>query len=149
MNTTTILGLRRTYVNARKDNWDRYRQEVETALSKRSLPTDCQRDEIFRTILLKAVSHHNPTGRHRLHEEPVPADILDVMTRRDDLLKRDPTWTELPRLNYAIQNLWCINAYKGNFFLRPWTRRQISPSCREPLKELMAENEAITLNGSS
>ena len=24
-------------------------------------------------------------------------------------------------------------------FLRPWTRRQMSPSCGEPLKELMAE----------
>ena len=51
-----------------------------------------QRDEkIFRTVLLKAASHHIPTGRHRLHEEPVPAEILDVMTRRHDLRKRDPT----------------------------------------------------------
>ena len=33
----------------------RYRQEVEAAMSKRSLPTDFQRDEkIFRTVLLKA-----------------------------------------------------------------------------------------------
>ena len=77
---------------------------METTLSKRSLPTDCQRDEIFRTVLLKAASHHIPTGRHRLHEEPLPAEILDVMTRRDDLRKRDPTSPELPRLNYDIQN---------------------------------------------
>ena len=105
MKTTSTPGLRRTYVNLKKANWDRYRQEVETALSKRSLPTDCQRDEkIFRTVLLKAASHHIPTGRHRLHEEPVPAEILDVMTRRDDLRKRDPTSPELPRLNYDIQN---------------------------------------------
>ena len=105
MKTTSTPGLRRTYVNLKKANWDRYRQEVETALSKRSLPTDCQRDEkIFRTVLLKAASHHIPTGRHRLHEEPVPAEILNVMTRRDDLRKRDPTSPELPRLNYDIQN---------------------------------------------
>ena len=57
MKTNTTPGLRRTYVNLKKDNWDRYRQEVEDALSKRSLPTDCQRDEkIFRTVLLKAAS---------------------------------------------------------------------------------------------
>ena len=45
------------------------------------------------TNLLKAASHHIPTGRHKLHEEtgPVPAEILDVMTRRDDLRKRHPT----------------------------------------------------------
>ena len=81
MKTTTIPGLRRTYANLKKDNWDRYRQEVDAALRKCSLPTYCQRDEkIFRTVLLKAASHHIPNGRHRLHEEPVPADIIDVMT---------------------------------------------------------------------
>ena len=105
MKMTTTLSLRRTYVNLKKANWDRYRQEVEAALSKRFLPTDCQRDEkIFRTLLLKAASHHIPTGRHILHEEHVPAEILDVMTRRDDLCKRDPTSPELPRLNYDTQN---------------------------------------------
>ena len=105
MKTTTTPGLRRTYVNLKKDNWKRYREEVGAALNKRSFPTDCQRDEkIFRTILLKVASHHTPTGRHRLHEEPVPAEILDMMTRRNDLRKRDPTSPELPRLNYDIQN---------------------------------------------
>ena len=97
MKTTSTPGLRR--VNPKKANWDRYRQEVETALSKRSLPTDCQRDEkIFRIVLLKAASHHIPTGRHRLHTE------CDVMTRRVDLRKRDPTSPVLPRLNSDIQN---------------------------------------------
>ena len=92
MKRTTTPGLRRTYVNLKKANWDRYRQEVEAALSKRSLPTDCQRDEkISRTVLLKAASHHIPTGRPRLHEEPVPAEILDVMTRQGDLRKRNHT----------------------------------------------------------
>ena len=38
LKTTTIPGLRRTYVNLKKANWDRYRQEVEADLSKRSLP---------------------------------------------------------------------------------------------------------------
>ena len=105
MKTITTPGRRLTYVNLKKANWDRYRQEVEAALSKRSLPTDCKRDEkIIRTVILKAASHHIPTGRHRLHEEPVPAEILDVMTRRDDLRKRVPTSPELPRLNYDIQN---------------------------------------------
>ena len=67
MKTPSNPGVRRTYVNLKKANWDRYRQEVEAALRNRSLPTDCQRDEkIFRTVLLKAASHHIPTGRHRL-----------------------------------------------------------------------------------
>ena len=45
MKTPSNPGLRQTYVNLKKANWDRYRQEVEAVLSKRSLPTDCQRDE--------------------------------------------------------------------------------------------------------
>ena len=99
MKTTTTPGLCRTYANLKKANWDRDIQEGEAALIKRSLPTDCQRGEkIFRTVILKAASHHIPTGRHRHHEEPVPAELLDVMTRHD-LCKRDPTLSELPRLN--------------------------------------------------
>ena len=123
MKATSNPGLRRTYVNLKKANWDRYRLEVEAALSKRSLPTDCQRDEkIFCTVLLKAASHHIPNGRHILHEEPVPAEILDVMNRRDDLRKRDPTSPELPRLNKAIQNrIWL---HKMETLLKPWTKRQ-------------------------
>ena len=34
------------------------------SISKWSLPTDCQRDEIFLTFLLKAVPHHISTERH-------------------------------------------------------------------------------------
>ena len=68
----------------KKANWDIYRQEVEAALSKRSLPTDCQRDEkILRTILLKATSHHFHTGRH---EEPVSSSD----TGRDDQMRQPP-----------------------------------------------------------
>ena len=128
MKTTSIPGLRRTYVTLKKANWDRYRQDVEAALSKCFLPTDYPKDvKIFRTVLLRAASHHIPTGRHILHEEHVPAEILDVMTRRDDFRKRDPTSSELPRLNYKIQNrIYPHTTGKhGEILLRPWTRRQM------------------------
>ena len=130
MKTLSNPGLCRTYVNLKKANWDRYRQEVEATLSKRFLPTDCQRDEkTFRTVLPKAASHHIPTGRHRVHEEPVPAEILDVMNRRDVLRKRDPTSPELPRLNKDIQNRICVHKQqKWSTLLKPWTKRHTSQS---------------------
>ena len=157
MKTTSTPGLRRTYVNLKKANWDRYRQKVETALSKRSLPTDCQRDEkIFRTVLLKAASHHIPTGRHRLHEEPVPAEILDVMTRRDDLRKRDPTSPELPRLNYDIQNrIYAHKRQKWRDFVETLDQKTDVTKLWRTIKGIdgrakrEAENEAITFNGIS
>ena len=99
MKTTTNPGLRRTYVNLNNAYWDRYRLEVDAALSKHSLPTDGQRDEkIFRIILLKSASHYIPAEHHILHEEHVPEEILDVMTRRDYPCKRHPTLPEIPRI---------------------------------------------------
>ena len=134
MKTTTTPGLRGTYVNLKKVNWDRYRQEVEAALSKSSLPTDCQRDEqILRTVRLKAASHLIPAGRHRLYEEPVPAEILDVMTRWDDLRKRDPTSPELPRLNYDIQNrIYAHKRQQLRYFVETLDQKTDVPSNRLP-----------------
>ena len=157
MKSPSNPGLRRTYVNLKKANWDRYRQEVEAALSKRSLPTDCQRDEkIFRTILLKAASHHIPTGRHRLHEEPVPAEILDVMNRRDDLRKRDPTSPELPRMNKDIQNRICVHKrQKWRDFVETMDQKTDVTKLWRTIKGIdgrakrEAENVAITFNGIS
>ena len=128
-----------------------------TALSKRSLPTDCQRGEkTFRTVLLKAASHHIPTGRHRLHEEPVPAEILDVMTRRDDLRKRDPTSPELPILNYDIQNrIYAHKRQKLRDFVETLdqktdvTKLWITIKGIDGRAKREAENEAITFNGIS
>ena len=154
MKTTTTPDLRRTYVNLKKDNWVGYRQEVEAPLSKRSLPTTCQRDEkIVRTVPLKAASYYIHTGRHILHEEPVPADILDVMTKRDDLRKRDPTSPELPRLNYDIQNR--IYAHKRQIWRdfvetldqkTDVTKRWRTIKGIDGRAKREAENESITLN---
>ena len=39
--------------------------KIDDKLSKRRLPTDCQKGEkILRVIILKAASHHIPSGRH-------------------------------------------------------------------------------------
>ena len=157
MKTPSNPGLCRTYVNLKKANWDRYRQEVKAALSKRSLPADCQRDEkIFRTVLLNATSHHIPSGRHRLLEEPVPAEILDVMKRRDDLRKRYPTSPELPRLNKTIQNRICVyKRQKWRDFVETMNQKTDLTKLWRTIKGIdgrakrESENEAITFNGIS
>ena len=66
-----------------------------------------------------------------------------MMTKRDDLCKKDPTSHELPRLNYDIQNR--IDAHKRQKwrdFVETLDRRHMSPSSGELLKELMAEQNA-------
>ena len=126
-------------------------------LSKRSLPTDCQRDEkILRTILPKAASHHIPTGRHRLHEEPVPAWVLDVMTRRDDLCKRDRTSPELLRLNKDIQKCICEHKrQKWRYIVENLDHKTDITKLWRTIKGIdgrakrTAENEAISFIGIS
>ena len=73
MYVTITLIQHRTSINLKKANWDRYSREIEDKLGKRRLPTYCQKgDKIMRAIILKATSHHIPSGRHRINTEPVP-----------------------------------------------------------------------------
>ena len=109
-------------------------------------------ENIFSTVCLKAASHHIHTGRHRLHEEHVPADISGVMTRRDDLRERDPISLELPRLHYGIMT---HKRQTWGYFVEILDQKQMSPSWWRTIKGIdgrakrEAENEAITFNGSS
>ena len=81
---TSSPARHRTYINLKKADWSRYRQEIERKLSSRHLPTDCQKDEkLFRATQLTAASHHIPTGRRKLYTQQVPAEILTMMEERD------------------------------------------------------------------
>ena len=97
-----LIGLQTTATSspARRP---RYRQEIERKLSTRHLPTDCQKDEkLFRATLLKAASHHIPTGRRKLYTQQVPSEILAMMEERDDLRKQDPASPQLSTMNDEI-----------------------------------------------
>ena len=99
---TSSTAWHRTYINLKKADWTGYRQEIESKLSSRHLPTDCQKDEkLFRATLLKAASHHIPTGRRKLYTQ-VPAEILAMMEERDDLRKQDLASPRLSTMNDEI-----------------------------------------------
>ena len=100
---TSSPARHRTYINLKKADWTGYMQEIERKLSSRHLPTDCQKDEkLFRATLLKAASHHIPTGRRKLYTQQVPAEILAMMEERDDLRKQDPASPRLSTMNDEI-----------------------------------------------
>ena len=100
---TSSAARHRTYINLKKTNWTGYRQEIERKLSSRHLATNCQKDKkLFRATLLKAASHHIPTGRRRLYTQQVPAEILAMMEERDDLRKQDPDSPRLSTMNDEI-----------------------------------------------
>ena len=79
---TSSPARHRTYINLMRADWTGYKQ-----VSFRHLPTDCQKDEkLFRATLLKASSHHIPTGRRKLYTQQVPAEIVAMMEGRDAFL---------------------------------------------------------------
>ena len=122
----------RTSINLKRENWGRYSREIEDRLSKRQLPTDCQKGEqILRAIILKAASHHIPSGRHRINTEPVPTEMENIRAR-DDLRDRDPTSPALSEMNDEITRLRTNIKYKsGDSLWRRWITRQILQNCGE------------------
>ena len=86
----------------------------------------------------------------------MPAEILDVLTRRDDLRKRDPTSPELPRLNYDFQNrIYEHKRQKWRHFVETLDQKTYITKLWRTIKGIdgrakrEAVNEAITFNGSS
>ena len=132
MKTTSTPGLRRTYVNLNKADWDRYRQEVETALSKRS-----QRDEkIFRTVLLKAASYHMPTGRFRIQNPFLTAQSTQIksvisvpikdfihhypMSLFNDIPRVGAHFYDLPGSGRSLTTYWTTQTPRGTCTSRCW-----------------------------
>ena len=144
----------RTYVNLKKANWARFTQEIEDKLSNRPLPSDCQKDEkTLRAIILKAASHHIPTGRHKINTEPVPAEILDLTKERDELRQRDHTSPELQRLNEEITRTTTAHKQaKWKQFVETMDHKTDSSKLWRAIKAIdgksttTAENEAIVFN---
>ena len=146
----------RSSINLKKANWDRYSREIEDKLSKRRLPTNCQKGENnLRVIILKAASHHIPSGRHRLNTEPVPTEILEKLRARDDLRSRDSTSPALPEMNDEITRI--TNEHKRQKwrqFVETLDHKTDPTKLWRTIKAIYgksapkAENEAITFDGS-
>ena len=109
----------------------------------------------MRALILKAASHHIPSGRHRINTEPVPTEILEKMRARDYLRSRDPTSPALPEMNDEITRT--TNEHKRQKwiqFVETLDHKTDPTKLWRTIKAIdgrstpKAENEAITFNGS-
>ena len=154
---TSSPARHRTYINLKKADWTGYMQEIERKLSSRHLPTDCQKDEkLFRATLLKAASHHIPTGRRKLYTQQVPAEILAMMEERDDLRKQDPASPRLSTMNDEITKATSDHKRRQwREFVESIDHRTDSSKLWRTIKGIdgkskqTAENEGITFTGRS
>jgi hypothetical protein len=155
--TTVNKSPHRTYVNLKKANWEHYTQEIEKNLNGIALPTNCQKDEkILRAIILKAASHHIPSGRHKLNKRPVPKEIQNKMEERDSIRSRDPTSPRLKELNKEINK--AIDKHRQQQwqeFVETLDHRTNSSRLWKTIKAIdgkskpQAENEALVFNNSA
>ena len=145
---TSSPARHRTYINLKNADWTGYRQEIERKLSSRHLPTDCQKDEkLFRATLLKAASHHIPTGRRKLYTQQVPAEILAMMEERDDLGKQDPASPRLSTINDEITKATSDHKRRQwREFVESIDHRTIKGI--EGKSRQTSENEGITFTGT-
>ena len=153
---TSSPARHRTYINLKKADWTGYRQEIERKLSSRHLPTDCQKDEkLFRATLLKAASHHIPTGRRKLYTQQVPSEILAMMEERDDLRKQDPASPRLSTMNDEITKATSDHKRRQwREFVESIDHRTDSTKLWRTIKGIegksrqTSENEGITFTGT-
>ena len=110
-------------------------------------------EKTLRSIIFKAASHHTPTGRHKLNTEPVPAEILDLTKKRDELRQRDHTSPELQRLNEEITRTTTARKQaKWKQFVETMDHKTDSSKLWRMIKAIggksipTAENEAIVFN---
>ena len=85
-----FFQVRGTYVKLKKDYWDRYRQEVEAALSKRYLPTDCHRDDLRKrdptSLELPRLNYDNQ-NRIYAHTRQTLRDFVETLDQKTDVTK--------------------------------------------------------------
>ena len=142
---TSSPARHKTYINLKKADWIRYRQEIERKLRSRHLPTDCQKEEkLFRATLLKAASHHIPTGRRKLYTQQVQAELLAMMEERDDLCKQDPASPRLSTMNHEISKATSDHKRQWREFVESIEHSTDSTNLWQTIKELTADNEGIT-----
>ena len=103
----------------------------------------------MRAIILKAASHHIPTGKHKINTEPVPAEILELTKERDELRQRDHTSPELQRLYEEITRTTSAHKQaKGKQFVETMDHKTDSSKLWRTIKAIdgkstpTAENEA-------
>ena len=110
---------------------------------------------MLRAIILKAASHHIPSGRHRINTEPVPTDILEKMRARDELRSIDSTSPAMPEMNDEITRI--TNEHKRQKwrqFVEMLDHKTDPTKLWRTIKAIdgklthRAENDTITFDGS-
>ena len=94
----------RTYVNFRKADWPKYREEAEDLVSRLDPPTTCGAGEkVFREAILTASKHHIPAGYRKNYVPEKTPEVIQLQNRYDTLRGLNPQDPELEDLESEIK----------------------------------------------
>ena len=110
-NIKQIKSEKRTFINFRKADWEKFTEITEEEFEKLPPPSSVYEGEKrFRKIINKASNITIPKGRIKDVFSEIPQSAAAKIQERDNLRKTDPTSPELARLNEEIKSE--INKHK-------------------------------------
>ena len=146
-------SIKRTYVNFKKADWEKFTSITEEKFSKEPAPTNIfDAEKTFRRIINKAAKASIPAGRIKDTIPEIPTSAMDKITKRDELRDSNPSSPEIQQLNQEI------NSEINNFRKEKWkeTVNNIDKKCSSKLfkliknlsnKDIANPNQAIRFKG--
>ena len=144
---------KRTYVNFKKADWNRFQSETEDDFSNLPEPTNIHKSEkVFRKIINNASKRCIPAGRIRDIIPEIPTATKEKIDKRDELRSTTPDHPEIPNINREIYQE--INTHRSNKWKE--TIENLGNSCSSKLfkliknlssKETSNPNQAIRFKG--
>ena len=108
-------SIKRTYVNFKKADWDKFTSMSEEKFSNAPAPTNIfEAEKTFRRIINKTAKKFIPAGRIKDTIPEIPTSAMDKINKRDELRDSNPTSPEINNLNYEI------NSEINNFRKEKW-----------------------------
>ena len=118
-------SIKRTYVNFKKADWEKFTSMTEEKFSTLPAPTNIfNAEKTFRRIIKKASKVSIPAGRIKDTIPEIPTSAMEKIKKRDELRDSNPTSPEIHNLNNEInseindfrKDKWkeTVNNIKGN-----------------------------------
>jgi hypothetical protein len=98
-------SIKRTYVNFKKADWEKFTAITEEKFSTAPAPTNIfEAEKTFRRIINKAAKTSIPAGRIKDTIPEIPRSAMDKINRRNELRDSNPSSPEIHQLNNEINS---------------------------------------------
>ena len=140
--------LTRTYINFKKADWPKYREEAEQLVSRLDPPSTCGSGEkLFRKAVLTASKHHVPAGYRKDYVPNKSPEVIQLQNRYDALRSTNPQDPNLEDLEAEIKRT-CAAASRSKWreYIESLNRRSNPRSYWNKLRSLSGAKSSTPPN---